>query len=78
MGHFRATVMPFAVQTKDGQRHTLLVKRRFVTPAGSDEEHEELGSLSLSDGQLINWRAKGEYEIAETGVIVYSNDPNAL
>ena len=47
---------------------------------GSGSRRHRLGGLRLrtDTGALVNWKSKGVYEMAETGDVLTSDDPNAF
>jgi hypothetical protein len=48
-----------------------------ITTFGGTEVHEGRRSLVTSDGQPVNRKGRGQYQIVTTGELLASNDPNA-
>ncbi len=73
MGQFIAT-------DENGRRYTILIYTN-VAKAGTLEnpsmEVEGMEELKTFEGMAVNRLEKGKYQIAQTGIIIRSDSPNA-
>jgi len=70
----------YSAEGDDGRSYTVEAWTNFVGLGNLPDPVAEVAgakTLCTSDGQNLNRRAKGEYVIVATGVVLRSNDPNA-
>lgn len=70
----------FDAVAADGTEYTIEVWTRFIevrTRAGSSE-HASMQYLRTLDGGSVNRLEKGKYEIVGLGVLLISDDPEAI
>ena len=70
----------YSAEGDDGRSYTVEAWTNFVGRGNLPDPAAEVAgakTLCTSDGQSLNRRAKGEYVIVATGVVLRSNDPNA-
>jgi hypothetical protein len=70
----------FTAQDKTGKIHTVHEYTDFIDAGTLDDPSATipgLKQLRTSDGQVLNYKQKGVYEIVATGIILKSNDPKA-
>jgi hypothetical protein len=70
----------FIATDENGRRYTILIYTNLVK-AGTVEnpsmEVEGMEELKTFEGVAVNRLEKGKYQIAQTGIIVRSDSPNA-
>jgi hypothetical protein len=76
----RRKIGQFIATDENGRRYTILIFTNVVK-AGTLEnpsmEVEEMEELKTFEGMAVNRLEKGKYQIAQTGIIIQSDSPNA-
>jgi hypothetical protein len=76
----RRKIGQFIATDENGRRYTILIFTNVVK-AGTLEnpsmEVEGMEELKTFEGMAVNRLEKGKYQIAQTGIIVRSDSPNA-
>ena len=70
----------FTAQDQTGKIHTIYEYTDVMDVGTLDNPSATMPGmrrLRTSDGQVVNYKQKGVYEIVATGVILKSNDPKA-
>jgi hypothetical protein len=73
-------IQRFSATDDHGRRYRLLVWQEYVSTATrSDPSHlsPSMKYITTEDGESVNRLEKGQYEMAHTGVILRSSDPDA-
>jgi len=66
----------FIAKSDDGTQYTIYKYTEYLD-AGSGEFIESWKDLRLSSGTSVNRIKQGEYQIVDTGIILYSNASDA-
>ena len=77
----RRMIGQFIATDENGRRYTILIFTNVIK-AGTLEnpsmEVEGMEELKTFEGMTVNRLEKGKYQIAQTGIIIQSDSPNAL
>jgi hypothetical protein len=72
----------FIATDERGGRHWLLVFTEYVrvpsTGKGGAKEKEGATCIRTSEGKHVERQGKGKYKIMETGIVLTSDDPDAI
>jgi hypothetical protein len=76
----RRMIGQFIATDENGRRYTILIFTNFIK-AGTFEnpsmEVEGMEELKTFEGMAVNRLEKGKYQIAQTGIIIQSDSPDA-
>ena len=77
----RRKIGQFIATDENGRRYTILIFTNVIKAGTlenpSMEEVEGMEELKTFEGMAVNRLEKGKYQIAQTGIIVQSDSPDA-